>query len=73
MGEEVAYMMFWKKASREEKAIWKLESRLMVKRKRKTPDSRVEMAIVPLRPTYLMSTVKHAMIEPGTPTTDVMT
>ena len=51
------YMMFWKKASTEEKPSWNLESAEMVKRKRKIPESIVETAIVPLRPMYLISTV----------------
>ena len=50
-------MMFWKKASRQVKASWKSESEEMVKRKTKTPVMTVAMAIVPLRPTYLRSTV----------------
>lgn len=51
------YMMFWKKASMDEKASWNFESAEIVNKNRKMPESRVEMAIVPLRPMYLISTV----------------
>ena len=44
----------------------------MVNKNRIMPVSRVEMAMVPLRPMYFTSTVYQAMIEPGTPTMEVM-
>jgi hypothetical protein len=50
-------MMFWKKASTDENASWYDESEDIVNRKRKTPESIVEMAIVPFRPIYGISTV----------------
>jgi len=67
------YMIFWKNASTELKPSWNFESALMVKRKRKMPEKSVEMAIVPLRPMYLMFTVYIPIMEPGTPITEVKT
>ena len=66
------YMMFWKKASRLDMASWKSGFELMVNRNSRIPVNRVEEAIVPFRPMYLMSTVYAAMIEPGTPMIDVI-
>jgi len=55
--ELTPYATFWNKASRLENVSWKLGSEEMVKQKRKTPVMTVLMAMVPFRPTYLMSTV----------------
>jgi hypothetical protein len=49
-------MAFWKKASMEEKASYDAPKEI-VNKKRKIPESMVATAIVPLRPTYGMSTV----------------
>jgi hypothetical protein len=52
------YMTFWKNASRQVKASWKLESDDIVKRNTKTPVIAVATLIVPLRPIYLISTLQ---------------
>ena len=51
---------------------WKLGVELIVKQKSRTPVMSVDTAIVYLRPMYLTSTVYAAMIDPGTPTIEVI-
>lgn len=65
-------MTFWKNATRHWNASWKSASVEEVNKNRKMPVSIVEIAIVPLRPTYLISTVNQAMKLPGVPMTEMI-